>query len=426
MSTEVWLFGSFFLLLVLNMPIAIALGLSAVSTMLIFDLPMQSIPSLFYSSTAKFTLLAIPFFFLAGIIMERAGISGRLINLAKTLTGHYTGGLAIVSVVSACFFAAISGSGPATMAAVGSILIPAMVNSGYRKDMAAGLLATAGGIGIIIPPSIAFVVYGVVAEVSIGKLFIAGIIPGLLVGLTLAVTSYFIAKRDKIPKMPRATGREIGKALREALWGLAAPVIILGGIYSGVFTPTESAVVAVFYSLFVGLFIYRTIKWKDLSGILLQSGKTTAMIMLIVASASVFAWLITVEGIAEDVADSLLGLVQSKYAMLFMINVILLLAGMFVDAISAYYIFLPIFLPILAALQIDPVHFGVVMTMNLAIGLVTPPVGLDLYAACGLAKISLKEISRGVIPFILASLVALFIVTYIPAVALWLPDILGM
>jgi C4-dicarboxylate transporter DctM subunit len=226
--------------------------------------------------------------------------------------------------------------------------------------------------------------------------------------------------------MPRATGREIGKALREALWGLAAPVIILGGIYSGVFTPTESAVVAVFYSLFVGLFIYRTIKWKDLSGILLQSGKTTAMIMLIVASASVFAWLITVEGIAEDVADSLLGLVQSKYAMLFMINVILLLAGMFVDAISAYYIFLPIFLPILAALQIDPVHFGVVMTMNLAIGLVTPPVGLDLYAACGLAKISLKEISRGVIPFILASLVALFIVTYIPAVALWLPDILGM
>jgi C4-dicarboxylate transporter, DctM subunit len=426
MGESIWLFGSFFGLLLLNTPIAIALGLSAASTMLLFDLSIQSLPSTFYSSTTKFTLLAIPFFFLAGIIMERAGISKRLINLAKTISGHYTGGLAIVSVISACFFAAISGSGPATMAAVGSILIPAMEKAGYRKSMSAGLLATAGGIGIIIPPSIAYIVYGVISEVSIGKLFIAGIIPGLVMGLTLAIMGYIIAKREKIPTMPKASMGEVIGSFREAFWGLMAPVIILGGIYSGVFTPTESAVIAVFYGLIVGIFIYKEITWKDMPSILLDATKTTAMIMLIVASASVFAWLITIEGIAEDVANAMLGVVGNKYTMLLMINFILLLAGMFVDAISAYYIFLPIFLPILAKMHIDPIHFGVVMTMNLAIGLVTPPVGLDLYVACGLAKISLKEISIGVIPFIIASLIALALITYIPEITLWLPQLLGM
>lgn len=420
------LFGSFFGLLILNMPIALSLGLSAALTMLIFDLPIQSLPSTLHSSTTKFTLLAIPFFFLAGLIMERAGISKRLIQFSQTLTGHLTGGLAIVSIVSACFFAAISGSGPATMAAVGSILIPAMAKSGYRKEMAAGLLATAGGIGIIIPPSIAYIIYAVIAEVSIGELFIAGIIPGLLMGVTLGLVSYFIAKKERIPTMPRATRSEVIKAFREAAWGLMAPVIILGGIYSGIFTATESAIVAVFYSLIVGIFIYKEIKWRDLPVLLLDSAKTTAMVMLIVASASIFAWLITVEGIAEDIASSMLDLVGNKYMMLLMINIVLLLAGMFVDAISAFYIFLPIFLPILAAMHIDPIHFGVMMTMNLAIGLVTPPVGLDLFVACGLAKISLKEISIGVIPFILAALAALLLVTFIPEITLWLPNLLGI
>jgi C4-dicarboxylate transporter DctM subunit len=425
-ATALWLFGSFFLLLFLNMPIAIALGLSTATTLLLFDLPIQSLPSTLYTALTKFTLLAIPFFFLAGLIMEKAGISRRLIQLAQTLSGHYTGGLAIVSVISACFFAAISGSGPATMAAVGSILIPAMVKAGYRKDMSAGLLATAGGIGIIIPPSIAYIVYGVIAEVSIAKIFMAGIIPGLVMGLILALTSYFIAKKEKIPTMPKASGAEILKALKEAAWGLMAPVIILGGIYSGIFTATESAVVAVFYGLFVGLFVYKEFSISQLGQMLLESAKTTAMVMLIIASASTFAWLITVEGIAEDLANAMMSIAPEKITMLLMINVILLLAGMFVDAISAFYIFLPIFLPILAQMDIDPIHFGVMMTMNLAIGLVTPPVGIDLYVACGLAKISLKEISIGVIPFIVASIIALLIITYIPAITLWLPEMLGM
>lgn len=425
-STAIWLFGSFFLFLFMNMPIAVALGLSAALTLLLFDLPIQSLPGTMYTAMTGFTLLAIPFFFLAGLIMERAGISRRLVTLAEKLSGHYTGGLAIVAVISACFFAAIAGSGPATMAAVGAILIPAMVKAGYRKDMSAGLLATAGGIGIIIPPSIAYIVYGVVAETSIAKLFMAGIVPGLLVGLLLAITGYIIAKKEKIPTRPKASMRELLLAFRDAFWGLLAPVIILGGIYSGIFTPTESAVVAVFYGLFVGLFVHKEITLKDLPQILLESSKSTAMVMLIIASASTFAWLITVEGIAEDLAQALMGIASDKFTMLLMINLILLLAGMFVDAISAFYIFLPIFLPIIAEMQIDPVHFGVMMTINLAIGLVTPPVGMDLYVACGLAKLSLKEISIGVIPFIIAALVALFIITYVPQLSLWLPNLMGM
>ncbi|USK59782.1 TRAP transporter large permease [Peribacillus asahii] len=423
-ATAICLFASFFILLFLNVPIAVALGLSTVITMFAFELPLPSLPSTMFSSMTKFTLLAIPFFFLAGLIMERAGISKRLIAFAQAMTGHYRGGMAIVAVIAATFFASMSGSGPATMAAVGAIVIPAMVKQGYRKDQSAGLLATAGGMGIVLPPSIAYVVYGVVAEVSIGKLFIAGIVPGLLMGLFLAITGYVIARKHNIPTLPKASRQERWKAFKEASWGLLAPLIILGGIYSGLFTPTESAIVAVFYGLFVGLFIYKEFSLKEIPSLLIESAKNTSMIMLIVAAASSFAWLLTVEGIAQDMANMLMGLADNKYTILFIITIILLIAGMFVDAISAYYIFLPIFLPILIAMEIDPIHFGVLMTLNLAIGLVTPPVGLDLYVACGLTGLSLKQISIGVIPFLLVAIFVLLLVTYIPALSLWLPGLM--
>ncbi|WP_343185861.1 TRAP transporter large permease [Anoxynatronum sibiricum] len=420
------MFGSLFILLILNVPIAVSLALSSVVTLFIFDIPLSIFPFTMYTATAKFTLLAIPFFILAGTIMEKSGISKRLINFANLVVGHLKGGLAIVTVLTSCFFAAISGSGPATVAALGNMLVPAMEESGYDKGMSAALLSASGAIGIIIPPSIAFVVYGVVAQVSIGKLFIAGIIPGLLFGLMLIVASLIVSRKYNIKQTGAATGKQLRKAFVEAVWGIMTPVIILGGIYGGIFTPTEAAGVAVFYGLIVGLFIYRDLKPKAVPSLLVESSVSSAVVMLIVAAASLFAWIITTQGIARDLADVLLSITSNKYGILMIINIILLIAGCFIDAVSAYYILMPIFLPILNIVGIDLLHFGVVMTVNLAIGQITPPVGVNLYVACGIADIGINRISKSIVPFLVASLVALLLVTYLPILSLGLPALMGM
>ncbi|MDT8901656.1 TRAP transporter large permease [Anaeroselena agilis] len=421
------LFIVFGLLLCFNTPIAIALGLGGVITIVLSGGSLDIVAFTMYSATAKFTLLAIPFFILAGVVMEQAGVSSRLVRFANVCVGHITGGLAIVLVVTSCFFAAISGSGPATVAALGAILIPAMSEAGYDKSMASALMANAGAIGIIIPPSIAFVVYGVVAEVSIGKLFMAGVIPGLVIGLALAVVSYIISKKrgwgggGKKPTM-----RELWDAFKDAAWGLMTPVIILGGIYGGIFTPTEAAGVAAVYGLFVGFFVYKELNLAKLKKLLIDASVGSAVVMLIVASATLFAWLVTTEGVAQDMSKAMVEFSNNKYVILLIMNLILIVAGCFIDAISAYYILLPIFIPILNAVGVDLVLFGVIMTVNLAIGQITPPVGVNLYVACNIANISLKQISRAVMPFLIASLIALAAITYIPAVSLWLPNILGM
>ncbi len=419
------LFISFAALLLMGTPIAICLGSSSVAAMLVdgsgkpLEAIMTTLPRIFSSATSKFVLLAIPFFILGGNIMEKAGISERLINFAQNCVGHLKGGLIVVMVSVACFFAAISGSGPATVAALGMILIPAMVNAGYTPAFAAALMAAAGAIGVVIPPSITFVVYGSIADTSIGTLFLAGLVPGLLMGLALILTALWIGRKMDVELVPKSTGAERWRAFKEAFWGLLMPLIILGGIYGGVFTPTEAAAVSVVYGLFVGFFIYKTLKLKDLYDIFVDSTATTAVVMFITATASLFAYILTRARLDIAISNGLTDITGGNWILfLLIVNVVLLLAGCFLDSTSALFIFTPLFVPVATALGIDLVHFGVLMIVNLAIGLVTPPVGVNLYVGCGIAKIDLKQMSMAVIPLVLASLVVLALVTYIPFISL--------
>ena len=417
------LFGSFALLLVLDFPIAVALGLSSILTIVAFDLaPLQVLPQQLLSATDSWTLLAVPFFILAGNLLAKTAISERLIHLARVVVGRLPAGLAMVAVTVSIFFAGISGSGPADTAALGAVLIPAMEKAGYDKRSAAALMAAGGGIGIIIPPSIALLIYGVVANAPVTRLFIAGILPGLVVGLSLFAVSWWLFGRDpRIRAEGRGSWRDVAKAAKAAAWGLLAPLIILGGIYGGVFTATEAAVVAVVYGVLVGFFIHRDLRLRDLPAILVETGVTTGVVMLIVCTASLFAWVLNTSGVAAEAAGWLARYASGPIGGLLLINGILLVAGCFMDAISIFYVLLPILLPVVRALGIDLVHFGVVMTVNMAIGQITPPVGVNLFVACGIAKISMKEISRAVVPMVAAQTIALLVITYWPGLSLWLP-----
>lgn len=418
------LFIVFAVLLILGTPIAVCLGFSSLAAMIVQDAGrpletiMSSLPRLVSSSTSKFVLLSIPFFILSGVIMEKAQISAKLIRLAEAMVGHIKGGVAMVCVIVSCFFAAISGSGPATVAALGLIMVPAMIKSGYSPAFSAALMAASGAIGVIIPPSITFVVYGSIADTSISDLFIAGVVPGLIMGAALLLTALLIGRKTELKTLPKASGKERLAAFKDAFWGLLMPVIILGGIYGGIFTPTEAAAVAAVYGLFVGLVIYKTVKLKQLYAILIDTVSTTATIMFITAAATLFAYVLTRARLDVAISSALVNITGGSTIIFFLIvNIILLIAGCFLDSTSALYIFVPLFVPVAEALGVNLIHLGVVMIVNLAIGLYTPPVGVNLYVACGVGKVDLKTISKSVIPLIVASIVVLLIVTYIPQIS---------
>ena len=426
------LFISFFIFLILGVPIGICLGLSSVCAILYSGTSLTIVATNMYSGISKFLLLAIPFFVLSGNIMAKAGISKRLIKFVDTCVGHKKGGIAIVCVIVACFFGAISGSGPATVAALGAVLIPAMVEQGgFSAPFSTALMATSSSIAIVIPPSIAFVVYASITGTSIADMFMAGIVPGLLMGVALVIVVMLEAKKHNIkPSREKASGKERWDAFKDAFWGFLMPVIILGGIYGGIFTPTEAAAVSVVYGLFVGMVIYREVSIRDMFDILVDSAKTTGGIMLIVASASLFSFVCTKFGIA-DAASNLLGsIAHNQFTFLLIVNIIFLIAGCFIDANSAMYIFIPIMLPVCKALGYDVVAFGVMATVNLAIGQVTPPVGVNLFVAISIKikkglEVTLQEISRAVVPMIAACVAVLLIVTYIPITSTFLPKALA-
>ena len=426
------LFLSFFVFLIMGIPISICLGLSSVCAILYSGTSLTIVATNMYSGISKFLLLAIPFFVLSGNIMAKAGISRRLINFVNTCVGHRRGGIAIVCVIVACFFGAISGSGPATVAALGCVLIPAMIQQGgFSAPFSTALMATASSIAIVIPPSIAFVVYASITGVSIADMFMGGIVPGILMGLALVIVVMIEARKNNIQgSMKKASDAERWAAFKDAFWGLLMPVIILGGIYGGIFTPTEAAAVSVVYGLFVGMVVYREITVKDLWALVIDSAKTTGGIMLIVACASLFSFVCTKFGIAQAASDLLGSIAHNQFTFLLIVNVIFLIAGCFIDANSAMYIFIPIMLPVCKQLGYDVVAFGIVATVNLAIGQVTPPVGVNLFVAISVKlkngeKVDIPQISKAVMPMIVASVIVLAAITYVPSISTFLPKALA-
>lgn len=419
------LFVSLIILFLLGVPVAISLGLSSSIALLVAgDIPLMVLAQRAFVSLDSFPLLAIPLFMLAGVIMEYGGISQRLINLANALTGHVSGGLAIVTVVTTMFFAAISGSSVAATAALGAILIPAMVERGYHKDFAASVQGVSGTLGIIIPPSIPLILYGVAAGTSIGDLFIAGVTPGIVIGIGLLIVVIIVSKKRNYLKEPKKTNKELGKAFLEAIPALIMPVIILGGIYSGIFTATEAAGIAVAYAFLISIVFYKTINFKNINKILTQATVTTSTIMFIIASAGLFSWILTIENIPQQVAEMFTSFSTNGTVFLLVIMVLLLLVGMFMETNASIIILAPILAPVALEMGIDPVHFGIVMIVTLAIGMVTPPLGLNLFVAGKIANLRLDQVTKGMIPFYIAVVIALLIIALFPSVSLGLLNLL--
>ncbi|MFG6149422.1 TRAP transporter large permease [Halobacillus sp. B23F22_1] len=418
--TATLLFGGLTALLLVSVPIGIALGVASLLVLIYSNaLPVEYITQTLISAVDSFPIMAVPFFILAAEIMGKGGISNRLFNLANTLVGHRTGGFAMATIVTCMFFAAISGSGPATVAAIGGIMIPSMVKMGYDKRFATGLVVAAGSIGVLIPPSIPMVIYGIVGSASVGELFIAGILPGSIVAIGLMVYAYFYSKKMGYKGTgEKFTPQRFLKSLGEAKWALLIPIIIIGGIYGGIFTPTEAAAVAVIYALVVGFFLYKELKLKDLPKIFADSALTTATVLIIIGAATVFGRILTIEQIPSQVANFLLSISENPIVIIMLISLLLLFVGCFMDTLAAIIILTPILLPIVADIGYDPVHFGVIMVANLAIGFITPPLGVNLFVGSGISGLSIESLSKAVVPFFIVMIFTLILIIFIPQFSL--------
>jgi tripartite ATP-independent transporter DctM subunit len=421
----VLIFGLLFLFAI-RTPIAIAIGVSAMAAILIQgDFSLMMVVQRMYAGCDSFFLLAVPLFMFTGVIMEAGGISRRIIDFANSLVGWLPGGMAAVAIVSAMFFAGISGSAAADAAAVGSILIPAMKKSGYDSDFAAAVQASGGSIGVVIPPSIPMIIFGFLTGASIGQLFAAGLLPGVLIGLSLIMVATVMSRRKGFTTSQVFSLAEVWHAFRRAILALGAPLIILGGILGGVFTATESAAVAVVYAMFVGMFVYRKIKFQDLFRLFREGAATSAIVMFIIATASVFSWIAAIEDIPARLAGSLLGLTNDPYLLLLLINLVLLIAGTFVETSAALIFLVPMIAALLPALGIDMVHLGAVVVINLAIGMLTPPMGICLIVAGSISGDSLGAVSRRIVPFLIVLLIDLLIISFCQPLTMWLAKAVG-
>ncbi len=413
------------LLMLTGMPISISLGL----TVLVFfvsmtTVPIEAVAMKLFTGIEKFEIMAIPFFILAGNFLTHGGVARRMINFATSMVGHWHGGLALGGVLACALFAAVSGSSPATVVAIGSIILPAMVRQGYPKAFGAGVITTSGALGILIPPSIVMVMYSVTTNTSVGQLFMAGVIPGLMLAFLLGLTTWIIARKNNYPRLPRASWKERWVSFRKSVWGLLLIVVVMGGIYSGKFTPTEAAAMAAVYAFVIAVFVYKDLKIGQVGKVLLDSASLSAMLLYIITNAMLFSFLMTHENIPQSMAawitDQGLGVVT----FLLVVNIILLAAGNFMEPSSIVLIFAPILFPVAMKLGIDPIHFGIMMVVNMEIGMCHPPVGLNLYVASGITKMGISELTVAVMPWLLTMLGFLMLVTYVPQISLWLPQLI--
>ena len=420
----------FVLLVVLmlsGMPISISLGLTVLSFLFFMtQVPIESVALKLFTGIEKFEIMAIPFFILAGNFLTHGGVAKRMIHFATSMVGHFYGGLGLGGVLACALFAAVSGSSPATVVAIGSILMPAMLKAGFPKRFGAGVITTSGALGILIPPSIVMVMYSVSTNTSVGALFMAGIVPGIVLAFLLGLTTWYRARSNNYPRQPRATWAERFKAFRDSIWGLLLIVIVMGGIYTGIFTPTEAAAMSAVWAFIAAVFIYKDLRLSDVPRVLLASANMSAMLLYIITNAVLFSFLMTHENIPQAMADAMIGTGVGVIGFLLISNVLLLAAGNFMEPSSIVLILAPILFPIATKLGIDPVHFGIIMVVNMEVGMCHPPVGLNLYVASGITKMGITDLTVAVLPWLLTMLVFLVIVTYWPPLSIWLPKLLGV